>query len=149
MFPRPGFEAKRGIGPKILCKRVRPIVEFGLPGRYAGDEKVEGLVHVGFGRANHRIGIVQPSNGRAVPVMRKRQNEHLGAGIMKQVKVALKSAVDNDVSGSHAMAPGVACFVIPAGKNDCGERLPMAVPRELLGRDVPHPARCSASERGM
>ena len=110
---------------------------------------MQGLVHVGLGRARDCVSVVQPSDDRAVPIMRKGQNEHLGAGTMEQVEVALEGAVDNDVSGSNAVAPGVAYLVITAGKNDGGERLPVAVPRELLGRDVPHPAGRGASERDM
>jgi len=56
--------------------------------------------------------------------------------------------VKDDVARADPVPASVAGFVISSGKNDGGERLAMAMPRQLLGGRVPHPPGRGASKRG-
>jgi len=82
-------------------------------------------------------------------MIRQWQDENFGSGTVEHVEVTLESPVEDDVSGTHAVPSRISRFVIAAGKNDGGERFPMAMPRELLGGGMPHPARCRTPERGV
>ena len=81
--------------------------------------------------------------------MRQWKHENLGARPMKQVEMAFKCPMKNDVAGAHAMTPGVSRFIIAAGQNHGSERFAMTVPRKLFGSGVSHPAGRGAPERSV
>lgn len=106
-------------------------------------------MHVLLRRTSDRIGIVQSSQDRTVPMVGQREDEDFGPRAMKQVEMAFVGAVENDVSGTYAVPPGIARLVVAAGENDGSKRLPMTVPRELLRGSMPHPPRRRTTERGV
>jgi len=106
-------------------------------------------VHVFLRRPSDRIGIVQSSKYRALPMIRKREHEDFGARAMKQVEMALVGPVEDDVPGAHPVPTGIARLVVAPGKDDGCKGLPMTVPREFLRGRMAHPAGRGTTERGV